>query len=151
MKPRVNKGHTGCSKYTRITARHRGTALCLDHVMRFITNMKAKVKLSEEIHSSVCESVLVWPYLWALRWVCRNSWRMGGQAERWQWRPGSVLEQCCPLLAPHWTHSAHCGSGFLYRIQNTNCYYLCLLMLRLLLVLLLKTMKTNLMIILLSL
>lgn len=64
---------------------------------------------------------LCWPYSWAPWLVCQNSWRRGGQAERWQWCPGSVPQQWRPLLEPHWTHSVRCSSGFLsHRRQKTQ-------------------------------
>lgn len=61
----------------------------------------------------------LWPYSWALWWVCQSSWQTGGQAERWPWILGSALEEWCPLLAPHWTHSTHCSSESLHKSENT--------------------------------
>ena len=123
MKSSERRGHTGCLKYIWIMRAH------WEDSIRPVMTFKAKVRLSEEMYSryeSLCVCVCVcvvisWPYCWALWLVCQSSWQMGGQAERWQWCPGSVLEQCCPPLAPRWTHSAHCSFEFLWIKDTQYC------------------------------
>lgn len=83
------------------------------HSFRFVTSGGGLVWVSLLWRRGFCS-----PYSWALLWAGQSSWQTGGQDGRWRRCPDSVLEQCCPLLAPRWTHSAHCSSVFLSRTQR---------------------------------